>query len=71
MAQTLFRQRFIEEADEGWEIGKLPDEFDFTMGVSPKGETFNEDEIGIPMYQGNADFGFRFPKNRVYTTDPK
>lgn len=71
LAQTLFRQWFIEEADEGWEVGKLPDEFDFTMGLSPKGETFNEEKIGIPMYQGNADFEFRFPKNRVYTTDPK
>ena len=23
------------------------------------------------MFQGNADFGFRFPRNRVYTTEPK
>ena len=71
LAQTLFRQWFIEEAKDEWKIGKLPDEFDFTMGLSPKGETFNEDKIGTPMYQGNADFEFRFPKNRVYTTDPK
>ncbi len=71
LAQTLFRQWFIEEAKDEWEVGKLPDEFDFTMGLSPKGETFNEDKIGTPMYQGNADFEFRFPKNRVYTTDPK
>lgn len=28
-------------------------------------------KVGIPMYQGNADFGFRFPTNRVFTTDPK
>ena len=71
MAQTLFRQWFIEEAKDEWEVGKLPDEFDFTMGLSPKGETFNEEGIGTPMYQGNADFEFKFPKNRVYTTDPK
>jgi len=71
LAQTLFRQWFIEEAGDEWEAGKLPDEFNFTMGLSPKGETFNEEKIGIPMYQGNADFEFRFPKNRVYTTDPK
>ncbi|MDD3592212.1 MAG: restriction endonuclease subunit S [Sulfurovum sp.] len=71
LAQTLFRQWFVEEAKEGWEVGKLSDEFVFTMGLSPKGETFNEEKIGTPMYQGNADFGFRFPTNRVYTTDPK
>ena len=43
-------------ADEGWEEGKLPDEFAFTMGQSPLGTSFNENKIGIPMFQGNADF---------------
>jgi type I restriction enzyme, S subunit len=71
MAETLFRQWFVEEAKEEWEIGKLSHEFDFVMGASPAGESYNEDGIGIPMYQGNADFGFRFPTNRVFTTDPK
>jgi len=71
MGETLFRQWFVEEAKEDWEIGKLADEFDFIMGASPPGESYNEEGIGIPMYQGNADFGFRFPVNRVFTTDPK
>ncbi len=71
MAETLFRQWFVEEAKEEWEMGKLGDEFDFVMGASPPGESYNEEGIGIPMYQGNADFGFRFPTNRVFTTDPK
>lgn len=81
MADTLFRQWFpptqelrrasVEAADESWEIGKLPNEFDFTMGLSPPGESYNEEGIGIPMYQGNADFKFRFPVRRIYTTEPK
>ena len=70
MAEALFRQWFIEEAKEDWEEGKLEDEFDFTMGQSPSGDSFNEEGVGIPMYQGNADFGFRFPTRRVYTTQP-
>lgn len=70
MAETLFRQWFIEEAKEDWEEGKLGDEFEFTMGQSPNGDSFNEDGIGFPMYQGNADFGFRFPTRRVFTTQP-
>ena len=70
MAQALFRQWFVEEADEGWESGVIPDEFDFTMGQSPPGDSYNEEGKGIPMFQGNADFGFRFPQNRVYTTEP-
>ncbi len=71
MAETLFRQWFVEEAKEEWEEGKLGYEFDFTMGQSPAGISFNENGVGNPMYQGNADFGFRFPNKRVYTTDPK
>jgi type I restriction enzyme S subunit len=70
MAETLFQQWFVEEADEGWKEGKLPDEFDFTMGQSPAGNSFKEDGIGTPMFQGNADFGFRFPSKRIYTTEP-
>ncbi len=71
LAETLFRQWFIEEAKEDWEEGKLGDEFDFTMGQSPPGNTYNENREGIPLYQGNADFGFRFPTNRIFTTEPK
>lgn len=70
LAETLFRHYFIENPNPTWKEGKLGDEFDFTMGQSPSGDSFNEDGIGIPMYQGNADFGFRFPTKRVYTTQP-
>ena len=70
MAETLFRQWFVEEAQEDWENGTLKDEFDFTMGQSPSGASFNDEGLGIPMFQGNADFGFRFPTERVYTTEP-
>lgn len=70
MAETLFRKWFIEDAKEEWEEGKLGDEFDFAMGQSPNGESFNNGGDGIPMYQGNADFGFRFPTRRIFTTEP-
>ena len=70
MAETLFRQWFVVEAKDEWEEGKLGDEFAFTMGQSPNGDSFNEEGIGVPMYQGNADFGFRFPTRRVFTTQP-
>lgn len=70
LAETLFRQWFVEEAQDDWRDGVLSDEFLFTMGQSPAGSSFNEDGIGVPMFQGNADFGFRFPTERVYTTEP-
>ncbi|TSA41345.1 MAG: restriction endonuclease subunit S [Methylococcaceae bacterium] len=70
MAETLFRQWFVVDAREDWGDGKLGDEFDFTMGQSPSGNSFNDKGNGIPMFQGNADFGFRFPSERIFTTEP-
>ncbi len=70
MAETLFKQWFIIEVRDDWEEGKLGNEFDFTMGQSPLGNSFNDDGNGVPMFQGNADFSFRFPNERIFTTNP-
>ena len=50
--------------------GPHHNEFNFTMGQSPSGSSFNQEGTGTPMFQGNADFGFRFPEERVFTTEP-
>jgi type I restriction enzyme S subunit len=71
LAETLFRQWFVEEADESWEVGTIEDEFDFVMGQSPSGDTLNQDNDGMIFFQGRSDFSFRFPIPRVYTTSPK
>jgi type I restriction enzyme S subunit len=52
-------------------VGKLGDDFKIKMGQSPSGDTYNEIGLGMPFYQGRTDFGFRFPKIRMYCTDPK
>ena len=41
------------------------------MGQSPKGESYNEEGVGTVFFQGRAEFGFRFPTRRLFTTDPK
>ena len=41
------------------------------MGQSPDGSSFNELKEGTMFYQGRTDFRFRFPSQRLYTTDPK
>jgi type I restriction enzyme S subunit len=71
IAQTLFHQWFIKEADENWVSGTLSDEFEVLMGVSPPGESYNKKRIGVPFYQGSSDFGFRFPNDRIFTSNPK
>ena len=40
------------------------------MGQSPPGFTYNENEEGMPFYQGRKDFGFRYPTRRVYCSAP-
>lgn len=72
---ALFPDKLVESElgmiPEGWEVGKVNDEFNVLMGQSPPGTTYNQDKIGLPFYQGSVDFSFRYPKRRVYTTDPK
>ena len=71
MARAVFRQWFVENEEAGnWEFGTVIQDFNLTMGQSPPGETYNEDGIGMPFFQGRADFGIRFPSNRVYCTAP-
>lgn len=41
------------------------------MGQSPVSSSYNTDGIGLPFYQGNADFGEVSPVARVWCTDPK
>ena len=55
---------------KGWTAGTLIEGFNLTMGQSPPGDTYNEDGNGLPFYQGRTDFGFRFPKRRIYCTAP-
>jgi type I restriction enzyme S subunit len=87
IAQAIFKEWFVDfnfpgatgemvESElgmipEGWRVGKLGEICKVTMGQSPPGESYNEDGIGTPFFQGRADFDFRFPRKRVYTTDPK
>ena len=52
-------------------LGTLSDIATITMGQSPSGSSYNEDAIGEVFYQGRAEFGFRFPTRRLFTTEPK
>ena len=61
----------IHKADESWIAGLLSDIASITMGQSPKGNTYNENGEGTVFFQGRAEFGFRFPTIRLYTTEPK
>jgi type I restriction enzyme S subunit len=40
------------------------------MGQSPESSSYNENGDGIPFFQGNADFGERYPVTRVWCNAP-
>ena len=70
-AQSIYKQMFIDNASSDWTEGILSDIADITMGQSPSSSSYNEDRNGIVFFQGRAEFGFRFPTVRLYTTEPK
>ncbi len=56
MAETLFRQRFVEEAQEGWEIGALGDFVNIAYGKNLPTKNLQND--GYPVFGGNGQIGF-------------
>ncbi len=70
-AQAIYQQMFIDTPDSNWKTGTLSDIADITMGQSPSGSSYNEDKEGTIFFQGRAEFGFRFPTIRLFTTEPK
>ena len=85
-AQALFKSWFVDfepfkngefvESElgmipKGWRVGTLKEIADIIMGTSPSGSSYNTEGIGDVFYQGRAEFGFRFPKRNMYTTEAK
>jgi type I restriction enzyme S subunit len=55
---------------KGWKVTPFTSGYEFTMGQSPPGESYNEEGEGVPFFQGCADFGDVSPSIRVYTNAP-
>ena len=70
-AQAIYHHMFIGNTSSEWKEGSLSDIADITMGQSPSGSSYNEDGEGTIFFQGRAEFGFRFPSIRLYTTETK
>lgn len=69
--KMVYNAELDKEIPEGWGVSSLIDLAEITMGQSPIGESYNEIGNGEIFYQGRTDFGFRFPKIRISTTEPK
>ena len=67
LADGMFRRHFGGLTDNA----TLADFANVTMGQSPAGSSYNEAGIGTIFYQGRAEFGWRYPTQRLSTTEPK
>ncbi len=50
-----------QEIPNGWALTSIQDIADVIMGQSPPSDTYNKDEIGIPFFQGKAEFSELHP----------
>jgi Restriction endonuclease S subunits len=53
-----------------WEVVRLGEVGEITMGQSPPGDTYNTQGIGMPFLQGKAEFGRVYPTPIKYTEKP-
>lgn len=67
IADALFTDTFGNLEDNA----VLSDIAKITMGQSPAGTSYNEEGVGTVFYQGRGEFGWRYPAQRLFTTEPK
>jgi type I restriction enzyme S subunit len=53
-----------------WEIKKLGEVAAIQMGQSPPGETYNLEGVGLPFFQGKAEFGKEHPTRVKWCSHP-
>ncbi|MFW6333433.1 MAG: restriction endonuclease subunit S, partial [Thermodesulfobacteriota bacterium] len=58
------------ELPDGWEWAKLGNFVYLEMGQSPPSKFYNQNNDGIPFFQGKADFNDLYPTPRYWCTQP-
>ncbi|MBC2698157.1 MAG: restriction endonuclease subunit S [ANME-2 cluster archaeon] len=74
MAETLFRQWFVEEAEEGWGATTLEQHIEVFRGLSYKGSGLTENGFGIPMHNLNSVYeggGYKIEGIKFYSSEYK
>ena len=65
-----FKETKIGRIPEEWELHQAKRVAFVNMGQSPSSSDCNDEGIGVPFLQGNADFGDKYPKISSWTTNP-
>src|SRR5437016_5029318 len=56
---------------KGWAEASLSEIADVILGQSPPSSTYNQEQIGLPFYQGKSDFGSIYPIPQTWCSSPK
>jgi len=63
------KRRFPEFEGQPWKEVRLGDVAQISMGSSPKSSAYNQDGIGLPLIQGNADIKNGWSAPRSFTSE--
>lgn len=69
MQQLLTGKKRFPGFEGEWKSHHLSDITTIVMGSSPKSEAYNEDGVGLPLLQGNADIKNRRSVPRIFTSE--
>jgi type I restriction enzyme S subunit len=61
----------VKELPRGWAWTTLGEACEVTQGQSPPGASYNAAGMGVPFFQGKADFGELHPTPRNWCSAPK
>ncbi|MBW2664056.1 MAG: restriction endonuclease subunit S [Deltaproteobacteria bacterium] len=64
------RRIYFPSLPDLWTNVRLFDISEVVMGQSPPGETYNENKVGLPFFQGKAEFGELYPTPQKWCSAP-
>jgi type I restriction enzyme S subunit len=68
--KMVYNEELRREIPEVWEVTELDEIATCIMGHSPKGDTYNNSGVGMPLLNGPADYKNGALFGRTYTTSP-
>ncbi|WP_131778544.1 restriction endonuclease subunit S [Legionella bozemanae] len=69
MQQLLTRKKRFHKFNKEWIDVHLSDISNIVMGTSPSSRSYNENNLGLPLIQGNADILNRKSSPRIFTSE--
>jgi len=67
---VILKETEIGLIPEEWKIVRLGEASEVVMGQSPRGDSYNVNGNGVPLINGPAEFGRRFPVVVKWTSEP-